>query len=334
MTVTDRMTKERHLIPVLSMEADYCARTFLRYVWSRHSFPLTLISDRGPQFISAFWSRLCKLLGTSRKLSSSYYPETDGQSENTNKSMETYLRSFVSYRQNDWVDWLPMAEFAANNHVSESTGVSPFFANTGRNPRFTDMDTELDMPLLPTRQRISAEQANAFARTMAELHGHLRQQLRLSSARQSDAANLHRDSGPTFAVGDMVRINRKNIKTQRPSLSLDHKLLGPYEVIKVMPGACRLKLPPSMKIDDIFNNSLLRHAANDPLPGQLAPPPPPAVAIAKGTDSEHEEYEVEQILDMRSEAKKGRKSRKNPHAALVVWKYLVHWKGYPRSEAS
>ena len=49
--------------------------------------------------------------------------------------MHEYLRGFVSFTKDDWVDWLPLAEFATNNQVNETTGMSPFFANYGFNPR-------------------------------------------------------------------------------------------------------------------------------------------------------------------------------------------------------
>jgi hypothetical protein len=59
----------------------------------------------------------------------------DGQTERVNSGIEQYLRAFMNFHQNDWVQWLPLAEFAANNVISETTGVSPFFANYGFNPR-------------------------------------------------------------------------------------------------------------------------------------------------------------------------------------------------------
>jgi hypothetical protein len=56
--------------------------------------------------------------------------------------MEQYLSAYVNYEQDDWARFLPIAEFAANNHVSETTGISPFFANYGLNPK---IDFELDL---------------------------------------------------------------------------------------------------------------------------------------------------------------------------------------------
>jgi hypothetical protein len=67
------------------------------------------------------------------KHSLAYHPETNGQTERINAIFKQYLRAYMNFRQNDWVDWLPLAEFALNNAVSETTGFSPFFANYGFN---------------------------------------------------------------------------------------------------------------------------------------------------------------------------------------------------------
>lgn len=124
------------------MTAEHCALVFVNRVYKHHGLPLRITSDRGSQWVSAFWKRLCQLLQIEQAMSSAYHPETDGQAENTNKAMEQYLRAFVTYAQDDWVDWLALCEFALNNHVSESTGVSAFFADTARNPR-TDFNTAI-----------------------------------------------------------------------------------------------------------------------------------------------------------------------------------------------
>ena len=78
---------------------------------------------------STLWKRLCERHGIRIKFSSAQHPETDGQTENANMVMKNYLRAYVSYTQDDWVDHLPMAEFLANNHINESTGMTPFFAD-------------------------------------------------------------------------------------------------------------------------------------------------------------------------------------------------------------
>ena len=85
LTVVDRFTKECHFIPVASMTARATARYFVRYyVFSRHGLPSHVTPDRGPQFVSDFWRELCAALSIKQRLSSSYHPQTDGQSQRAN----------------------------------------------------------------------------------------------------------------------------------------------------------------------------------------------------------------------------------------------------------
>jgi hypothetical protein len=85
--------------------------------------------------ISRLWQRLCQRRGVKIKLSSAQHPETDGQTEVANKFLKGYLRNYVDFLQDNWVDFLPDAEFMANNFVNESTGITPFFADKGYHPR-------------------------------------------------------------------------------------------------------------------------------------------------------------------------------------------------------
>ncbi|GME36866.1 Ribonuclease H-like protein [Neofusicoccum parvum] len=94
------------------------AQLFRDNIWKYHSLPDTIVSDRGPQFVT-------------------YHPKTDGQTENANKEIEIYLRHYVSYHQDDWVDWLASVEYAANGNVSASSTVSPFFVVYGYEPRLS-----------------------------------------------------------------------------------------------------------------------------------------------------------------------------------------------------
>ena len=103
--VVDRLSKERHYIPCTKEDngtnAEATAAMFLRHVWCYHGLPISLTSDRGPQFASKMWDSLCKLLGIKAKLSTAWHPETDGQSEIANQEMERYLRSYVNHFQDD-----------------------------------------------------------------------------------------------------------------------------------------------------------------------------------------------------------------------------------------
>ena len=136
LTIVDRLTGMRHLIPCNDTTgSEDLAWLYLREVWKLHGLPLSITSDRGPQFISKFWRSLCLKLGIKANLSTAYHPQTDGKTERINAITEQYLRAYISYHQDDWVKWLPIAEFAGNDGYSESIKTSPFFANYAYNPR-------------------------------------------------------------------------------------------------------------------------------------------------------------------------------------------------------
>jgi hypothetical protein len=243
------------------MTAANVARIYLRDVWSKHGLPLTVTSDRGRQFVSQFMSIVNKALHIGTRLSSSYHPETDGQSERSNQAMEQYLRAYVNENQDDWVDWLPMAEFAANNHVSESTGVTPFYANVGRHPRMVEEVSQGTSPSLQQRLalvKLDEVKARDFASRMLDLQARLRKSLALAQATYTDAANLYRRVQNTYNIGDEVYVSMKNLPTTRASKSLDYKYAGPYKVTKVINNETyRLDLPSQWKINDAFHTALL-----------------------------------------------------------------------------
>jgi transposase InsO family protein len=120
--VVDSLSKMRHYIPCHTTRAAIgLAKLFLREVVRLPGLPRTIVSDRGPQFASTFWGQVCSRLGIDPRLSTAFHPQTDGQTERMNAAMEQYLRVFVNHQQDGWVQWLPRAEFAANNGVYEST---------------------------------------------------------------------------------------------------------------------------------------------------------------------------------------------------------------------
>jgi len=237
-------------------------------------------------------------------MSTPYHPETDGQTERLNAVMEQYLRHYVSYQQEDWVTWLPMAEFAANNQESATTRVSPFCANYGYHPRFN-----LDLARQHGRHSPQVIDAKGFANRMADLNSHLQVQMRVAQDRYEGTINKSRLAAPVFRVGDKVYVSARNIQTARNSHKLDWKRIGPYPVTeRVSPYAYRIAFPKSVKIHPVRSITELDLAHSDPLPGQAIVPPPPVVVEG------HEEHAVDEVLDSRI-------LRKEPQ-------YLVQWTGY------
>src|SRR5258705_3226014 len=122
LVVVDCLSKQIHAIPtVTSLDSARVARLFLEHIWHHHGLPEEVISNHGSAFISNFSCELAALLGVKLTPSTSCHPQTDGQTEHVNQEIEAYLRVFVSHRQDDWANWLPLAEFAYNNKVHTAT---------------------------------------------------------------------------------------------------------------------------------------------------------------------------------------------------------------------
>jgi transposase InsO family protein len=84
-------------------------------MFPHYRIPHKVISDRDPRFTGQFTTTLCAKLGIKQNLSTAYHPQTDGQSEQTNQWLEQYLRIFGNYSQNDWANWLPLAQYIHNS---------------------------------------------------------------------------------------------------------------------------------------------------------------------------------------------------------------------------
>jgi hypothetical protein len=134
--VIDRFTKMAHFIPLQKdgKTTEDLARIFAREIWKLHGLPMDIVLDRDSRFTSTTWKAFIGTLGIKPRMSTAFHPQTDRQIEQLNQTIEAYLHSFVSHEMDDWVDLLPMAEFAYNNSIISITGLSPFYGNYGYHP--------------------------------------------------------------------------------------------------------------------------------------------------------------------------------------------------------
>lgn len=113
--VVDMLSKYAHFIAISHpYTAVGMARIFFDHVFKLHGMPSSIVCDRDSTFTSLFWKELFRLNGTSFNCNSSYHPQSDGQSEVVNRTLEMYLRCFTSSRPKDWMKWLTWAEYCYN----------------------------------------------------------------------------------------------------------------------------------------------------------------------------------------------------------------------------
>ena len=138
--VSNRLTKMAHFIPTTTnISAPNLMKLHVCHIWKLHGIPLVHGTDCGSMFMVNFTKGIYKELGIEPHFSTAYHPQTQGQVENNNKWMETYLQMFCSHRQDDWADLLPMVEFVYNNHHHPLINTTPFFANYGYHPMLTNV---------------------------------------------------------------------------------------------------------------------------------------------------------------------------------------------------
>jgi len=233
----DRLTKMVKIAACVStITAPQVAQLFVDHVLRNgYGVPTSLVSDRDPRFTGHFWAAMSKLLGTKLRMSTAYHPETDGQTENANKTIKQVLRSCVNDHQDDWDEHLTLVEFAINSSVSPSTGFSPFFLNNGREPR---LPWSLGHDVTPGRSEAADQFVRRLRGVLAEAHQHIE----VAQQRQAVAANRHRRHHD-FRLGDLVWLSSSTFNVSK----LAPRFLGPFPVVQcVSPVAMKLKLHPAL----------------------------------------------------------------------------------------
>ncbi|KAK2989232.1 hypothetical protein RJ640_029530 [Escallonia rubra] len=176
-------------------------------------------NDRDSRFTGNFWTELFKLFGSQLSMSSSYHPESDGQTKRFNSMLEEYLRHFVSATQKNWVKLLDVAQLCFNSHKSSSTGNSAFEIVNGQ------------QPLLPHTVNVpnagKSSRAISFSEEWRQNIDLAHSYLEKAARRMKKHADKNRRS-QEFNVGDKVMV--KLLPQDRKFLrGRDSRLLQKYE---------------------------------------------------------------------------------------------------------
>ncbi|KAJ9514751.1 hypothetical protein QJQ45_028514 [Haematococcus lacustris] len=297
----DKLTKMIHAIPTTtSVTASTLARSFFDHVFRLHGLPKVIVSDRDPRFTSAFWQELFKLTGTHLNMSTANHPQTDGQTERANRTLEDMLRNYVSPHHDDWDQHLTAAEFAYNASVQASTGYTPFRLNSGQEPY-----TPLTLSVPPPAVQGDSESASGFLERMAHDIASATHNLVKAQERQTTNANKKRRDH-TFKVGDMVYLAHSFFAHTQPANATaenaTRKFLprqhGPFKVLEVVtPVALRLQFPPAWStMHPVVHVSHIKvHNDGSAEFPTRNPNPPPEPEIIDG----EEHFEVQEIRNHR-----------------------------------
>jgi len=147
-----------------TVDAAGVAKLYATHVFPHYGLPKKVISDRDPRFASNFSREMCNLLGIKQNISTAYHPQTDGQSERTNQSLEQYLRLYCGTHQKDWAAWLPLAQYTRNSWPNASTKKTPYELILGYTPLATPTRTRHHRPRYRYTNAIDQERKRASTR--------------------------------------------------------------------------------------------------------------------------------------------------------------------------
>jgi transposase InsO family protein len=305
----DRLTKMAHLAPTTTTcTAEQAARLFFDNVVRLHGVPKDIVSDRDSKFTSKFWGALSELLGVKLRMSTAYHPQTDGQTERTNRTLGDMLRNFAGKEPTTWDTHLSAAEFALNNAVNRITGRSPFFLNYGFHPALP-IWRELDVNV-PAAKRF----AQSFVTRLTEAKACM------EAAQQRTADYYNRNKKDvSFQPEQPVMLSTKNLrKLAKGPRKLLPRWVGPFPVVRMVgKAAVELRLPSDMRIHPTFHVSLVRpyrsRAADAEAVSIVDPEPVAWLSDTKPL------WSVERILDYRCRRVRAGKRFRNVHEWLVKW---------------
>ena len=311
LVVVDRFSKASHFGALPTPHSAYKVATlFLDMVCKHHGFPRSLVSDRDPIFVSKFWRELFRLSGTKLRMSTAYHPQTDGQTEVLNRSLEQYLRAYVHTQPSNWYRFLSLAEWSYNTSLHSAIGMTPFEAVYGKPPpKIADY----------LRGQSSNDAVDSLLSTRIQIHDQLTRRLHRAQERMKLTADKHRRD-VSFTIGDWVYVRLRPYRQTSiaPTYSkLAKRFYGPFQILECIgPVAYKLLLSESSRIHPVFHVSLLK-SHHDPLPASPA-------SLPVNSNDNHPVVLPFAILDWKLDSS----------VTPPVKRVLVQWEGLPPEDAS
>ncbi len=307
--ITDRLIKYEYFLSYKKATfAEDLTYTFLRMIVANHELLNEIISNRDKLFTLKFWKFLMNQLEIHHKLSTAYHSQMNKQMKRMNQTLKQYLRCYINYRQNDWVQLLSVAQLTFNSTTTEVISVSSFFANYEFKSK----------TLKKSRKFVQlAQKATLQIEQLQLLQKELQKNIQFLSKRMTLYANKKRDRKPTLKERNKAYLLRWNIKTKRSSNKLNHMKLESYKILEIKESInYKLNLSASMRIHLIFHICLLKSAnANTSIQTESS---------EIDLKSQNVEYKVEDILNQQDITDQSH--------WLIKWKDYNHIKNTWESE--
>ena len=255
--------------------------------------------------------RCASFLKIKQNMSTAYHPQTDGQTERMNRTLEDMLRCYIDQRLTHGMTCLPLQSLHTTTLSRRASGIPHSILNHGQHPL---------TPLSQVVEGAKVPSAEHFTTTFSTSIGEAKKALLAAQSRQRA---LKKRRHVEYAKGDEVWLSSRNISVQGPGTrKLMPRWLGPFKVIELCgPVAYKLELPATMsRLHPVFHVSLLQKYV-PPAGGRRKRSPDPIVL-----DDGELEWEVEAVLYHRQ--------RKHKRRGKISHDYFVKWKGYGMEEAS
>jgi hypothetical protein len=266
LTMVNRFSKYAHFIPLGHLYTVVSvAKAFFNNIVKLHGIPCSIISDRDPVFTSTFWTELFCLSGVQLRMSMTFHPQTDGQSEVTNRIVGVYLRCLVGVQPPSWLPW---AEYCYNTSFQTTLRVTPFQVVYGRDPPSL-LSYEGGQSKVPTVDQQLVERDGFLVEIKDRLH-HVQELMK------GNYDQHHCEL--TFEEGDWVwlRLHHRLAATltNKARGKLAPKFYGPFQVLACIGiVAYRLALPPKCRIHDVFHVVFLKKFTGTPSAAMPGLPP-------------------------------------------------------------